>query len=159
MTLYEINSELESAFNAAVDPDTGEILDADKLEAFEQLQMVQEEKIENIACFIKNLKSDAAALKAEEQALSKRRKFAENKAEWLSKYLSDCLNGKTYKSARAAISYRKSVSVDIADIESIPEQYRKITIEPNKTEIKNALKNGEEIPGATLVEKSNMVIK
>ena len=51
MTLYEIDSRLE----ALVDPETGEIAD---FETFEALDMERNRKLENMACWIKNMKAD-----------------------------------------------------------------------------------------------------
>lgn len=71
--LYEINEQILSC----VDMETGEIIDADKLQ---DLQLAFDEKVEGIACWIKNLLSDAAAIKAEKDALAER----EESNEWLS---------------------------------------------------------------------------
>lgn len=57
-TLYEINEEILSC----VDMETGEIIDAEKLG---RLQMAFDDKVEGIALWIKNLLSDAAAIKEE----------------------------------------------------------------------------------------------
>ena len=50
-TLYEINQDILDC----IDLETGEVFDLDKLQ---NLQMEKNEKIENIALLIKNLKSD-----------------------------------------------------------------------------------------------------
>ena len=60
MTIYEINA----AMLECIDPETGEV-DAEQLEA---LNMLREQKIENAALWLKNLKSDVAELKAEKKA-------------------------------------------------------------------------------------------
>lgn len=158
MNLFDIDSRLESAFEKAVDPETGEILDETMLIEFEQLQMERDDKIENIACWIKNLKADAAALKAEKEAFAKRQKAAERKVESLSKYLNAYLAGARYKGKRASITYRKVAQVEIADEAAIPEEFKRVKIEPNKVDIKLAIRQGKEVPGASLVEKNNMVI-
>ena len=80
MTLYEI----DKAITDLADPETGEITD---FEALDNLQMARDQKIENIACYYKNLVSDAEAIKAEKEALAERQKVAENKAARLKEYL------------------------------------------------------------------------
>ena len=118
------------------------------------------EKVENIACFIKNLKADAEALKVEKNNLAKRQKYAENKAERLTKYLSDMMNGQTYKSPRADVGYRKSVQVRCEDLYKVPEEYlRYKEPELDKTAVKDALKKGEEVEGCWLEEINNIQIK
>ena len=160
--LFDINRELQDLWEAALDPETGE-LDEEKLAAFEALGMERDAKIENIACWIKNLKSDAEALKAEAKNMADRAKAAERKADSLKRYLAAALHGEKFQSARAAISWRKSVSVEVddAEVENLPEQYirRKVSVEADKTAIKDALKAGESIEGCRLVESNNISIK
>ena len=63
MKLYEI----DAAIMECIDLETGEIVDADRLTA---LQMEREQKLENVALWIKDLDAEAKALKAEEQSFS-----------------------------------------------------------------------------------------
>lgn len=160
--LFEINSNIMAAWDAAIDPETGEV-DETALALFESLQIERDAKIENIACWIKNLKSDAEALKAEAKNMADRAKAAERKADSLKSYLAAALHGEKFQSARAAISWRKSVSVEVddAEVENLPEQYirRKVSVEADKTAIKDALKAGETIEGCRLVESNNISIK
>lgn len=160
MNLYEINAELEAAFNAAIDPETGEILDESMAEQFEQLQVDRETKINNTACLIKNLRAEAAALKAERDAFAARQKAAEKKAEALTKYLSGFLNGEKFKSTEVSISWRKSESLEVTDLLQIPDEYLTYKMpEANKTAIKAAIKAGTEVPGVQIVQNMNMSIK
>lgn len=155
MTLYEINE----AIMACVDVETGEIIDIDRLNA---LEMERDRKISNVACWIKDLKAEAEAIKAEKQALDKRQKAAENKAERLKEWLQGILQGEKFKDSRCAISYRKSERVDFADnfnFDTLPDYMKKVTVEPKKTEIKDYLKTGATIEGVELVESSNIQIR
>ena len=108
MTLYEIDEEILNL----VDQETGEIIDIERLE---QLEMEREKKISNVGCWIKDLKAEAEALKAEKNNLAKRQTVCENKVEQLKDYLSRALNGMKYKDSRCSISYRKSESVEVDD--------------------------------------------
>ena len=65
MNLYEINAALEQAYEEAVDPETGEIIENEAYKAIDGLQMALEEKTENVLLWIKNLQADAEALKKE----------------------------------------------------------------------------------------------
>lgn len=160
--LFEINQAMMDAWDAAIDPETGE-LDADALAAFEALQMARDEKVENIGCWIKNLNADAAALKEESKNMNERAKRAERKADGLKRYLEAALHGEKFQSTRCAISWRRSTSVEVdeAELPDLPEQYvrRKVTVEADKTAIKDALKAGEVIEGCRLVEKQSIQIK
>lgn len=158
MTLYEINAALE----ALVDEETGELLD---YEAFDNLLMERDEKLENIGLWIKDLRAEAAALKAEKEALAKRQRTAENKAERLASYMQMMLAGEKFKTSKVAVSYRTSKSVEVEDgfvdwAVSNGDQYLRFKEpEVNKEALKEALKNGEEIPYVGIVEKVGVVIK
>ena len=160
-TLFDINRNLMAAWDAAVDPETGEV-DETALALFESLQMERDAKIENIGCWVKNLKSDAEALKEEAKNMKERADAADRKAESLKRYLAAALNGQKFQTAKVAIGWRKSVSVEVdEDLTVLPTKYvrTKTTVEPDKTAIKDALKAGEVIEGCRLVEKNNISIK
>lgn len=154
MNLYEIEAEMLTCIS-----EDGEVIDLEKLDA---LTMERNSKVSNIACWIKDLKAEAEAIKAEKQNLDKRQKVAENKAASLREYLAGFLNGEKYKDARVSISYRKSTAVQIdedMDIKRLPEEYLKVTVEPSKTAIKEALTNGVAVEGCTLIENNNIQIR
>ena len=153
MKLYEINEQIM----ACIDNETGEIIDTDKLN---ELQIAKDEKIENLALWYKDLLAEANALKEEKEAFAEREKAAKNKAESIKNYLSYVLNGENFKTTKCALSFRKSEKTVIDDINSIPENFLKYA-EPKAdlTEIKKAIKNGEEIKGAHLEEAQNIQIK
>lgn len=153
MNLFQIDEEIMSC----VDMETGEIVDTERLE---QLQMDRDTKIENIACWIKNLTADAEALKAQKQAFADRQKAAENKAESLKKYLSGYLGGQKFSTDKVAISFRKTSAVNVTDMTQIPEEFLKFA-EPtaDKTAIKNAIKAGNTVAGAEVVEGQSISIK
>lgn len=158
MNLYEI----DRAILDCVDIETGEIVNIAALNA---LEMERDAKIENIALWIKNLLSEAKQIKEEREALAEREKSAQNKAENLKKYLSGYLNGSKFSTPKVVISFRKSESVDVMDIDKImsmddADNYLKYkNPEPDKTAIKQAIKSGKTIPGCSLVEKNNIQIK
>lgn len=154
MNLYEIDREILSC----IDAETGEILDLERLET---LQMERGQKLENIALWIKNLKAEAAALKAEKDAFAEREKQAKAKIESLSAYLTDALGGQKFSTSRVAVSFRSSEAVEIVDETAIPKEYirEKIETTPDKTAIKEAIKSGVAIAGAQLVKNQNLQIK
>lgn len=151
--LYEINNQIL----ACVDLDTGEIIDTDKLQ---ELQMEFDQKVEGVACWIKNLLSEAKALKEEKDNLAERQKACENKAASLKEYLQSALGGQKFKTSKVSISYRKSEQVQVDDMSKLGADYLKFKEpEADKTKIKQALKAGIQLKGAQLVEKQNIQIK
>jgi hypothetical protein len=153
MTLYEIDQKLLDC----IDLETGEIINAEKLT---ELTMERDEKVEKVALWIKELKAEAEALKAEKQSFADRQRTAENKIESLKKWLADALNGEKFKTTKVAVSFRKTKSVEVADIFALDENYVKYS-EPtaDKAAIKKAIEAGEIVKGATLVESVSISVK
>ena len=153
MNLYEI----DSAILDCMDIETGEIFHVDR---FEELNLERTVKIENICLWIKNLKAEIEALKAEKDAFAKRQKTAENKMESLKQYISGYLEGTPYESAKVKVSFRKSEALDIMEGAIIPDEYLRFK-EPDidKVELKKALKSGVQIAGVSIVENQNLQIK
>ena len=158
--LFEINKAIMEAWDACVDPETGE-LDEDLYAQMKDLRATRDERIENLACWIKNLASDAAQLKAEAKAMQERAASAERKAENIKRYLSAALRGEKFETPRVAIGWRKSTAVQIEDGVDLPEEYVRVktTIEPDKVAIKAALASGKEIAGCTLETRNNITLK
>lgn len=159
-TLYEINEQILRCVkdgDMVVDTETGEVIDMAALDA---LQMERDEKLTNIGKWILDLKADAKAIREREISLAERRKAKENKAEQLMDYMNMILAGKKFECADFKASYRKSQAVEVTDAEKIPAPYL-IIQEPkvDKAGIKKALKAGEEVPGAKLVERNNLSIR
>ena len=151
--LYEIENDILNCF----DQETGEIFD---VEQFENLSLERDTKIEKICLFIKNLKAEAEALKAEKDAFAQRQKVAENKMESLKRYISGYLAGTPFESTKVKVSFRSSKSVEISEGAIIPDEYLRFKeLEVNKTDLKKALESGLKLEGVAIVEKQNIQIK
>ena len=158
MNLYEINDAIMNC----IDVKTGEVVD---VESLNNLSMERDLKIENLACWYKNLMADAEALKAEKNAFAKREKVAKNRADSIKRYLAAVLDGEKFSSEKCALSFIRSESVEVLDIDAFmsddnAENYLKYA-EPtvNKTELKKALKNGQTFRGVLLSNNNNIQIK
>lgn len=161
MNLYEINDQIMEAFERSVDPDTGEIVNAEAYAALDALQMSFDQKAEAVLLLIKNLSADSEAYKREKLAFEARQKAAENRTESLKRYISTALNGAKFSTDRVAVTWRKSEAVEYTgDLQTLPPEFLRIK-EPeiNRTELKRVLKTGAVIPGASLVIKQNIQIK
>ena len=152
MKLYEI----EQAMIDCVDPETGEIINEEKMDA---LHMAKEEKIENICLWIKNLQAEALALKTEKDNFAERERVTKNKIESLKKYISHVLDGQKFETTKVKVGYRKSESLEILESAIIPDNFLKIKTEVDKAGLKKAVKDGLEIEGVYLAENRNISIK
>ena len=160
--LYEIDQEILDC----VDPESGEILDVEKLDA---LQMEREEKLEGVALWIKDMKAEAEAIKAEADKLTARKKALDNKIDGLKNWLTMALDGGKLKTARCNVYLTHSQRLAVVDEQKligylqntrVPDEFLRFK-EPElrKDEIKKALKEGVYLPGASLEESESVVIK
>ena len=158
--------EIDQAILDCVDLETGEILDPEKLDA---LQMEREQKLEGVALWVKDLKAEAEAVKAEADKLTARKKSLENKIDGLKQWLLYALNGEKLKTARCNVYQTHSQKLNVPDEPGLisflqtleePEKFLRFKDpELKKDDIKKALKEGYEIPGAALEETEGLVIK
>ncbi len=166
MTLYEIDAAILAAIAHGTDPETGEINNLDELMG---LQMERGQKIENIACLIKNLKDDVRGLKAEAQALTERRRVAENKIARLEAVLDEALDGQKFQTPRCVVSFRNTKAVEVEDLDAVlkwackecreDEFIRYKAPEINKSNLGAYLKSGADVPGARIVERRSLAVK
>lgn len=159
--LHEIPAALAGMLDLIqVDEETGEIEPA----TLESVQIASEEKIIATAMYIRRLDALNKATKETIQDLQERVRADSKRIEalkWLMMKAMDSLQYTEVKSPEVTLRFRKSSSVEITDSESLPKQFlrTKTVVEPDKTAIKNALKAGEKIQGAQLVESRNLQIK
>lgn len=162
--LYEISRDYMQAMDVLTDPDNDIPMDAvaDTLEGIEgQLQ----EKATNVAMVMRNLESAADAIKDAEQRMARRRKAIENRAQWLKNYIKRNMEvaGITrIESPWFVLSVQKNpAAVDIADEAMLPDTFKHevTTVKVDKAAIKDALKAGQEVPGAVLVVGTRLMIR
>ena len=169
MTLYDIDAQIAALDGAAeddmlIDEETGELITV--AQALDALRMEREAKLENVACWVKNLSAEADAIREEEIRLVKRRKTAETKAANLKAWLLDAMtrdDGTTdkIKTGRVAVSVKRNPPSTVVDDALLPSTYKvaKITYQANKDLIKRELLAGGEVPGAHLEYGRSVVIK
>ena len=152
-TLFEINQEIL----ACIDMETGEIIAPEKLE---NLQMDKREKLRNIAFVALNAAADAKAYEEQKKKFAAREKAAKATFAWAKETLARELAGKKMKEAEFTISYRKSEVVEIADLNSVPDEF--LVPQPPKVDragLKEAIKGGAVIDGVTIAEKQNIQVR
>ena len=133
----------------------------------EQIKSYQEEVKEYINYKLKerqDLLIPIPGYDEEIKRLTDLKKEKQNKAEkienWID-YLLKAFQIEKMETDLNKLSFRKSESVSIFDEEAIPSEYKKevVSVSIDKTEIKKAIKEWKEIPGATITEKQNLQIK
>lgn len=168
MQLYEITDVYLDFLNKVENEEIPQEAIEDTLEG---LTGLFEDKADAIACYMKNLKAEAEAIKAEETALAERRKVKENSIARLKETLFRQMietGIEKVETPRNKISLRNNApSVFISDeynfIEWAKAGHEDLLIykEPavNKTAIKDALKAGIEVQGAELRVNRSLTMK
>jgi len=164
MKLYEINILIETILekietdclehDGEISPEFSEELNA--------INMLHDEKVLNVAKFIKGLNAESEAIKNETDKLMQRRKSIDKKVEWLKNYIDrNCESKEKIQDSTTIVSWRKSESVKILNENLLPKQYikEKIEISVDKMKIKESIKNGEEVTGAEIETNFNLQIK
>lgn len=161
--LYDIDQDILNC----VDDETGEILDTTKLDA---LRMEREAKLEGVALWVKDLRAEADAVKAEADKLTARKKALDKKIDAIKGWLLDALGGEKLKTPRCNVYQTHSQRLNVIDEQSVvnwiqthykePEQFLRFTLpEIRRDAVKAEINAGTEIPGAGLEETTSLVIK
>ncbi len=134
----------------------------------EQLDLTKKDfelKAKDYAYVIKSVQDKKELFEKEIKRLQEIKKYFENTEDKLKEAVKNTmlvLEIDKFESDLITLSLTKSKAVDIYDSDLIPEEYKrtKITVEPNKIKIKQAiLKDGELVPGATIKENKNLKIR
>lgn len=162
MHLYEEVDLIENAIN--------DILYSEEEIDNVALDNLMQAKVDTIAnglealCKIRARKeSDIAALKAEATRMKEKAEREEKALLRLEQYMTDMLKRsgeKKLTTGTFTIGTRESTSVWLSPDFNVPEYMRTTTTTtPDKMAIKEALKNGADIPGASLTVKENLAVK
>jgi hypothetical protein len=122
------------------------------------------EKSLNYAYVIRTFEDDVTTIENEIKRLRALKEAKTNSIERLKESISTAMNIygiEKVESPLLKLSFRKSESVEITNEEVLPMSFKteKVTYTPNKTKIKEAIKNGETVFGAILQINYNLQIK
>ena len=157
-SIYDLTEEVLTLWALM---ESGELDDEMLIGAMEYSQEELHIKIESYCKWIKNMESDIAGLKAEEERLKDKRKTMENtidRAKKAMKAAMEVTGEKKIKGQIFTISIQanpESVVLDESYIENIPPEYLKVK-EPeiDKVKLKEDLKNGVNLDGIAHLEQT-----
>ena len=144
MKLYELSEQFAKLEVMAEAIDTQEDSQAFS-QLWEEINMAFEEKADNTACVIRNLKAEAEAIKQEEERLKLRRQALDSSAERLKSYLEThmTMNGiEKIKGKLFTVSIQKNPPSTKVDQSLLGDQYLRVKREPDLVAINAALKLG-----------------
>ena len=156
-TLYELTGQYAELLSAIESGDIPEEAISDTLEA---LGGELDEKIDSVACIIKQLDSEAIAIKAEKAKLADRQSVKEHQRDRLKDYIRQAMQlagKKKVETSRNCVSVGKAQpKAVITNLDALksrndiwkPYDYRETNVD--KAALKTLLQSGEQIPGAAL---------
>lgn len=153
-----IDSDLE------VNSETGEIVDnSDELkDLFENLQMSFEDKLDNSQRYLLTLKGEEAILADEIKRLQAKKSAVKNKQDRLKVMILNALqtsNQSKFKTSLYSFNVKNTEAVEVTDDSLLGRSFLRMKFEADKAKIKEALKAGEELEGAKLVQNTSLVVK
>jgi hypothetical protein len=161
MKLYELSQEFkmiqDQLEEMEIDPDTLQ-------DTLDSLKMPMEDKAENIVKLMKSWEASAEAKKAEAKRLQESASRDLKEIEKMKNYLSYNLLQAGVKELNAGLfklKFQKGREVVEVNEKMLPEQYFiQKPVAMSKTELKEKLKEGERIPGVSIIRKpDSLVIK
>ena len=163
LSLYEIANEYRETAAKLAEMDLDEQTLADTLEGE---AWPVEEKARAVAMVAVNLTATAEAYKAHAKKAAERAAAISRRAEWLEHYLLTCMEScgiSEIKGDAISLTIRNNPqSVEIFDAAQIPESMLRHPEPPppapDKKKILDAMKAGEEIPGARIIRGKRLVI-
>lgn len=164
MNLYDIATEYRQACEVLADLDLDPQTVADTLEG---MSGELEVKAANVVGFTRNLEALADAIKAEEDRLAGRRKALVRRIESLTAYTLHCMQTagvQRIEGPRFRISVRDNpASVDVFDAAQVPPLFVRTPPAPppapDKLAIREAIKQGMEVPGCRLIQSQRLEVK
>ena len=159
MKLYELSQSYVRLQEMAEELDPQIFLDT-----LDSIKEGFDDKAENTAKLIRSWEAEVEALKAEEKRIADRRKSLEGRISTTKQYLQiqmEMAGIEKVKRPLVTISIRNNPpSVKVLDESLIPSEYMIPQLpKVSKKDIKEALKNGEFVPGAELQSTKGLVIK
>ena len=175
-SLYQIDQQVNNIMGnlaLAFDEESGEITDEELYakcqNELEGLELSKEEKIENLACYYKNLTAEKNAIDNEAKALLERAKRKDNAIKRLKSYLESYLifhEVNKIETPKAQISFRKSEQLEIVDEQEAMKWAKENDLmrykepEIDKAGLKKYIKtSGEVLSFAQIAVKQNLQIK
>lgn len=134
-------------------------------DTLESINDTIELKADGYARIIRNLEANAVALKTEIDRLTNRKRSIENSIDRLKENLKNAMIATGKEKIKTDLFnitvVNNPVAVNVIDEKLIPEKYFKVEIirKLDKLSLRDAIKNGEEIQGAKLMQGKGLRIK
>lgn len=162
ITLYQAAEQVRDLLEQ-FDPETGEMP-----EGLEQARAIVATKSQAVAAFILDDEARADMVEAHAKGLMLKAKTVRKRAERLREYLRMHMHTAGILSIKSddgtfacKLEKERDEAIEVYDDKQLPIDYMRQTVkvEPDKTLIKKAIKDGFEVPGAKLIRKDRLSLK
>ena len=160
MNLFNIKQEYINLVNTIID-NNGE-LSPELSQALAINETELKEKAINYGYVIRSFEYENDIIDAEIKRLKSLKEQKEKAIQKLKDAVSDAMNLygiEKVESPALKLSFRKSESIEISENLDKRFMIEKVTLQPDKVAIKEAIKKGEQVDGAVLVINQNLQIK
>lgn len=162
MRLYQIADEYQFLMNDLYDLETGEV-DEKSLARLQALTDPLETKCINITKIFKSIDAEREAIEKERKAMAAREKSLKYQVDKLKEYLlinMERCSIKKIECPQFVLGLQLNPpAVEIYDEKLVPVEFDEVTVHKNIAKIKEALKNGVDVPGARLVQRNSLRIR
>ena len=147
LSLFDISLEfiaLKDLMEDEFNEETGELIDKNVQikELFDNLKLSFEDKLDNTQRYILTLKGEQDILDKEIKRLQAKKTALKNKEDYLKRLMLNALaeSGETnFKTSLYSFSIKESEAISIVNEEELERKYMRISYEPDKVKIKEAI--------------------
>lgn len=137
--------------------------DDTELEEYSKTLAIQEKnKVNAIVGFLRETELTAESAEVESKRLGEIAKYYKNRAERVKqsvKWAMESHGIEKIETDMFRLSFRKSESVEVDDVEKLQDEYVVVKRSADKTAIKKAIKDGKNVEGARVIANNNLQIK
>jgi hypothetical protein len=157
-SLFTISQDFKSLYDMANDAEN-EDMEA-LAELFSEVETSLSDKLDNSNYIIKELDSDADALKAEAKRLTDKARALENKGKYLKELMLGAVKAsgvEKLKSDKFSYYIKRTEVLNVVSEDNIGREFFRIKKEIDKTVLKKAIKDGLVVDGVSIVENESLV--
>ncbi len=157
-SLFNISQDFKSLYDMANDAEN-EDMEA-LAELFSEVETSLSDKLDNTIYVIKELDSDAEALKAEAKRLTDKARALENKGKYLKELMLGAVKAsgvEKLKSDKFSYYIKRTEVLNVVSEDNIGREFFRIKKEIDKTVLKKAIKDGLIVDGVSIVENESLV--
>lgn len=158
LSLYEITN----AFPKLMEE---EMTDENKIAIEKELEILLQQKSQNIIGYTRNIEMTIEAMKTEEKRIADNRKTLENKLSKFKEYVKGCMENNSITKIETELGTltiaKNPISVEIVNEDEVPSEYKTevTTVKIDKTKIKKDFKETGEIPAGVNIQTENTSLR